>query len=91
MSITSDTQIIDILNELKASQKELASKLENKFDGLQKDITDLKVAMAKLESTVSDVQELKSTQKSQVWALISLLGVAVVGTVIREFITTPKL
>jgi len=102
MTVTIETQIIEMLSELKASQKEFASKLENKIDslqkevnnkvdGLQKDITDLKVAIAKLESVVSDVQELKSTQKNQSWALISLLGVAVVGTLIKEFIGAPKL
>jgi len=91
MTVTIETQIIEMLSELKASQKELASKLENKIDSLQKEITDLKIAIPKLESVVSDVQELKSTQKNQSWALISLLGVAVVGTLIKEFIGAPKL
>lgn len=80
MSATIETPLVDVLNEIKTTQKELL-----------KEITDLKVAIAKLENIPQEIQDLKSAQKSQVWALISLLGVAVVGTVIREFITTPKL
>lgn len=80
MSTTIETPLVDVLNEIKTTQKELL-----------KEITDLKVAIAKLENIPQEIQDLKSTQKSQVWAIISLLGVAVVGTVIREFITTPKL
>lgn len=87
MTVTIDTPLIDVLNEIKTNQKELL-----------KEITDLKVAVAKLESTPQEIKELKeeikelrTSGRNQVWAIISLLGVAVVGTVIREFITTPKL
>ncbi|MDJ0662379.1 MAG: hemolysin XhlA family protein [Crocosphaera sp.] len=70
---------------------ELLGKINDKLDNLQKDVTELKIGQARLESDVStlreDVKELKGSSKAQIWTLIGILATAVIGTVIRFVIT----
>ncbi len=71
---------------------EVLGKINQKLDNLQKDVTELKIGQARLESDVSslkeDVKELKGSSKAQIWTLIGILGTAVIGTVIRFVITS---
>ncbi len=71
---------------------EVLGTINQKLDNLQKDVTDLKIGQARLESDVSslkeDVKELKGSSKAQIWTLIGILGTAVIGTVIRFVITS---
>ena len=71
---------------------EVLGKINQKLDNLQKDVTDLKIGQARLESDVSslkeDVKELKGSSKAQIWTLIGILGTAVIGIVIRFVITS---
>ena len=75
---------------------EVLGQINQKLDNLQKDVTDLKVGQARLEGNVStlkeDVKDLKGSTKAQIWALIGILGTALIGTVIRYIIIPlPKL
>ncbi len=60
------------LNSLEIGQ----ARLEEKVDGLEKDIESLK----------DDTKEIKGSQKAQIWTLIGILGTALLGTVIRYII-----
>jgi len=98
MTISIDVALIDVLNELKSAVKSLEVSVKSLDDKFSREITDLKVSVAKLESLPQeikelkeDVKELRTSGRNQIWAIISLLGVAVIGTVIREFIVTSKL
>lgn len=77
--------------------KELLDGINHKLDSLQKDIIDIKIGQAKLVEKVDslekdinglkeDIKELKGSQKAQIWALIGILGTALLGTVIRYII-----
>jgi hypothetical protein len=69
----------------------ILERIEQKLEALQKDVTEIKIGQAKLETEVStlkdDVGEFKGAQKAQIWALITILATAVLGTVIRFVIT----
>jgi chromosome segregation ATPase len=89
--------------------KEINSKLDNnqkeinqRFDKIETDITDLKIGQARLEVEVrtevaglkteitgikEDIKEIKGSQLAQIWTLIGVLATAVLGTVIRFVIT----
>jgi hypothetical protein len=40
-----------------------------------------------LTSLKDDIKDIKASQRNQIWALIGILGTALVGTVIRYLIT----
>ncbi len=76
--------------------------INQKLDTVQKEVTDFrtetKVALESIKGDINvlngevnnikeDVKEIKGSQKAQIWTLISILGTAVVGTVIRFVIT----
>lgn len=50
-------------------------------------LSDLRVDLAEVKTEVKglkeDIKDIKGAQKAQIWALIGILGTAVVGTVIR--------
>lgn len=71
------------LKELFAKFESRFDKLENKLDVVHNDLNEVKVKLAKLEKIEQDVTELKTTQKNQLWAIISLFGISVIATVIR--------
>ncbi|NCS19398.1 MAG: hypothetical protein GPJ15_04870 [Microcystis aeruginosa G11-06] len=71
---------------------------------VQKDVTDIKIVQVRFEAEVKgdlkvlqgevntlqgDLKEIKGSQKAQIWALITILATAVIGTVIRFVITVP--
>jgi hypothetical protein len=77
--------------KIDSNQKEI----NQRFDKIESDITDLKVGQARLEVEVKteltgikeDIKEIKGSQLAQIWTLIGVLATAVLGTVIRFVIT----
>ena len=71
--------------------KEILTEINQKLGTLQKDVTDLKIGQARLEEKVDSidkrVEKVETSQKNQIWALIGILGTALVGTIIRFVIT----
>ena len=76
----------------------ILERMEQKLDALQKDVTEIKIGQARLEERMTavegevkdikgEIKDLKASQRNQIWALIGILGTAVVGTVIRFVIT----
>jgi chromosome segregation ATPase len=97
---TIETDLGKILDQINQNLKETNQKL----DALQKDVTEIKIAQARFESEIKgdlkalqvevntlqgDLKEIKGSQKAQIWALITILATAVIGTVIRFVITVP--
>ncbi|CCI18448.1 Similar to tr/P72713/P72713 [Microcystis aeruginosa PCC 9807] len=97
---TIETDLGKILDQINQNLKETNQKL----DALQKDVTEIKIAQVKFEAEVKgdlkalqvevntlqgDLKEIKGSQKAQIWALITILATAVIGTVIRFVITVP--
>jgi len=86
MSITIEQDLKEILGEINQKLEKLdnrlnsleigQARLEEKVDGLEKDIESLK----------DDKQEIKGSQKAQIWTLIGILGTALLGTIIRYII-----
>ena len=54
-------------------------KLDNKVDNIDKRLIKVET---KLDSTVDDIKEIKGIQKTQIWALISILFAAVTGLLV---------
>ncbi|TRU80619.1 MAG: hypothetical protein EWV76_22950 [Microcystis novacekii Mn_MB_F_20050700_S1] len=82
---------------LEQDLKEILVSINQKLDNLQKDVMDIKIVQARLEEKVDslekdiegvkeDTKELKGSQKGQIWKLIGILGIALLGTVIRYII-----
>ena len=69
--------------QIESDLKEILGQINQKLDNLDDKVDDINVRLAKVEtkldSAVDDIKELKSTQKSQIWALISILFAAVTG------------
>ena len=76
--------------QIESDLKEILERIEKRFDKVDQKIEELgKVTNnidkrlikveTKLDSAVEDIKEIKSTQKSQIWALISILFAAVTG------------
>ncbi|MCZ8039647.1 MAG: hypothetical protein EWV53_06985 [Microcystis panniformis Mp_MB_F_20051200_S9] len=97
---TIETDLGKILDQINQNLKETNQKL----DALQKDVTDMKIVQVRFEAEVKgdlkalqgefntlqgDLKEIKGSQKAQIWALITILATAVIGTVIRFVITVP--
>jgi predicted nuclease with TOPRIM domain len=86
MSITIEQDLKEVLGsinqKLEHLQKDVMdikigqARLEEKVNGLEKDIESLK----------DDTKEIKGSQKAQIWTLIGILGTALLGTVIRYII-----
>ncbi|NCS41311.1 MAG: hypothetical protein GPJ20_21320 [Microcystis aeruginosa BS13-10] len=86
MSVTIEQDLKEVLGsinqKLEHLQKDVMdikigqARLEEKVNGLEKDIESLK----------DDTKEIKGSQKAQIWTLIGILGTALLGTVIRYII-----
>jgi hypothetical protein len=50
---------------------------------------DLKALQGEFNTLQGDLKEIKGSQKAQIWALITILATAVIGTVIRFVIIVP--
>jgi hypothetical protein len=97
---TIETDLGKILDQINQNLKDTNQKL----DALQKDVTDIKIVQVRFEAEVKgdlkvlqgevntlqgDLKEIKGSQKAEIWALITILATAVIGTVIRFVITVP--
>jgi hypothetical protein len=97
---TIETDLGKILDQINQNLKETNQKL----DALQKDVTEIRIVQVRFEAEVKgdlkvlqgefntlqgDLKEIKGSQKAQIWALITILATAVIGTVIRFVITVP--
>ncbi len=82
MSIQIESDIKEILERI----EKRFDKVDEKFEELGKVTNNIDKRLikveTKLDSAVEDIKELKSTQKSQIWALISILFAAVTGFLI---------
>ena len=98
--LTIETDLGKILDQINQNLKETNQKL----DALQKDVTEIRIVQVRFEAEVKvdlkalqgefntlqgDLKEIKGSQKAQIWALITILATAVIGTVIRFVITVP--
>ena len=97
---TIETDLGKILDQINQNLKDTNQKL----DALQKDVTEIRIVQVRFEAEVKgdlkvlqgevntlqgDLKEIKGSQKAQIWALITILATAVIGTVIRFVITVP--
>lgn len=82
--------------------KEVLNSINQKLDNLQKDVTDIKIELATFQGEVKGdiksldekvttldkrVEKIENSQKNQIWALIGILGTALLGTVGRFVLT----
>ncbi len=67
--------------------KEILALIERKLDNLQKDVTDIKISVARLDERTENIDKrldkVETSQKNQIWALIGILGTGVIAAVIR--------
>jgi len=78
-NIQIETDLKEILRELKEGQKAILTKIDNldhKVDDIDKRLVRVET---KLDSTVDDIKEIKGSQKAQIWTLIGILITAVGG------------
>ncbi|ELS03466.1 hypothetical protein Xen7305DRAFT_00031900 [Xenococcus sp. PCC 7305] len=72
--------------QIESDLKELLGQINQKLDNLDDKVDDINGRLikveTKLDSAVDDIKELKGTQKSQIWALISILFAAVTGILV---------
>jgi peptidoglycan hydrolase CwlO-like protein len=88
---TIETDLGQILERIEQTLAESRKEINQKLESIQKDVTVLQVDMATVKTEIAglkqDIQEIKGSQKAQIWALITILATAVLGTVIRLVIT----
>ncbi|WP_036487107.1 hemolysin XhlA family protein [Myxosarcina sp. GI1] len=81
-NIQIETDLKEILRELKEGQKAILNKVEetnNKVEDIDKRLVRVET---KLDGTVEDIKEIKGSQKAQIWTLIGVLITAVGGFVV---------
>ncbi|MGV2831660.1 hemolysin XhlA family protein [Myxosarcina sp. GI1(2024)] len=81
-NIQIETDLKEILRELKEGQKAILNKVEetnNKVEDIDKRLVRVET---KLDGTVEDIKEIKGSQKAQIWSLIGILITAVGGFVV---------
>ena len=70
-----EIDIKEFLSELKTGQKAILNKIED----IDKRLVRVET---RLDSTVEDIKEIKTSQKAQIWTLIGILTTAVGGFVV---------
>lgn len=81
-NIQIETDLKEILRELKEGQKAILNKVEetnNKVEDIDKRLVRVET---KLEGTLEDIKEIKGSQKAQIWTLIGILVTAVGGFIV---------
>jgi hypothetical protein len=81
-NIQIETDLKEILRELKEGQKAILNKVEetnNKVEDIDKRLVRVET---KLDGTLEDIKEIKGSQKAQIWTLIGVLITAVGGFVV---------
>ena len=74
-NIQIETDLKEILQELKEGQKAIALKV----DDIDKRLIKVET---KLDNAVEDIKEIKGSQKAQIWTLIGVLITAVSGFIV---------
>ena len=97
MATTIETDLKEILGEFKQE----FSKLNQRLDRIEGDLTSLKVSQAEIKGELStlkvelnlvkeDVKDLKISQRSQIWALIiTVIGATIAAVVKFGFFPNP--
>ena len=91
---TIETDLGKILDQINQNLAEFRQETNQKLESIQKDVTVLQVDMATVKTEIvglkedikeikGEIKDLKASQRNQIWALIGILGTAVVATVIR--------
>jgi uncharacterized membrane protein len=83
-NIQIETDLKEILQELKEGQKAILKKVEetnNKVEDIDKRLVRVET---KLDGTLEDIKEIKGSQKAQIWTLIGVLITAVGGFVLKD-------
>ncbi len=81
-NIQIETDLKEILQELKEGQKAILKKVEetnNKVEDIDKRLVRVET---KLDGTLEDIKEIKGSQKAQIWTLIGVLITAVGGFIV---------
>ena len=86
--ITVPYDLADILKELKQDIKEVNTKLDKQSEKLNTIEVNIAGLTEKVEGIDNRLKVVEGTQKNQVWALIVLLGGAIVTASFRFFFTT---
>jgi DNA repair ATPase RecN len=93
-----EQNLAEFRKEANQNLAEFRKEANQKLDSLAKEATDLRIGQARLEERMTSVEreaqgikdnikDIRDSQGKQIWALIGILGTAVVGTVIRFVIT----
>jgi hypothetical protein len=72
--------------------KEILTQINRKLDKLDERIGRLEIGQAEMRSDLNtlkeDSKDLKIAQRAQIWTLIDILGMAIIGTLIRYVLTS---
>jgi hypothetical protein len=90
MATTIETDLKEVLGEFKQE----FSKLNQRLDRIEGDLTSLRVDMATVKTELNfireDVKDLKSSQRAQIWALIiTVIGATVTAIIKFGFFPNP--
>ncbi len=81
-NIQIETDLKEILRELKEGQKAILNKVEETNKRVEDIDKRLVRVETKLDGTVEDIKEIKGSQKAQIWTLIGVLITAVGGFIV---------
>ena len=81
-NIQIETDLKEILQELKEGQKAILTKVEETNKSVEDIDKRLVRVETKLDGTLEDIREIKGSQKAQIWTLIGILITAVGGFIV---------
>jgi uncharacterized membrane protein len=81
-NIQIETDLKEILRELKEGQKAILNKVEETNKRVEDIDKRLVRVETKLDGTLEDIKEIKGSQRAQIWTLIGVLITAVAGFVV---------
>ncbi len=76
--------------QIETDLKEILNKIDGKLDNLQKDVIEINLRLTKVETKLDSelpalqksIDEIKGSQKAQIWTLIEILITAVGGFIV---------
>ena len=86
--VTVRYDLAEILKELKQDIKDVNTKLDKQSEKLNTIEVQIATLTEKVDGMGKQIEKVEGTQKNQVWALIVLLGGAIVTAGARFFFTT---
>ncbi len=86
--VTVRYDLAEILKELKQDIKDVNTKLDKQSEKLNTIEVQIATLTEKVDGMGKQIEKVEGTQKNQVWALIVLLGGAIVTAGWRVFFTT---